>query len=268
MGKSVVKILGMEVWNIKKITMIILKTSTPLLKALTNWLASAVLVGCLYSFSCAPIITAKDVLAKSVLKKNQPDTSNFPFQSGDILFQDLDCGELCEAIEKVTHGMDGKSFSHIGLVFLRHDSVFVMEAIGKDVHLTPIEQFMGRSRDAAGHQKIVVGRLKTPFQHLHKKALQFAMAQIGTPYDNVFLYQNGKYYCSELIYDAYQYANHNQPFFQLEPMTFKDPATGKTFPAWVRYYEELKMPIPEGKPGCNPAGISRSDKIDIVKSFY
>jgi hypothetical protein len=51
-------------------------------------------------------------------------------------------------------------------------------------------------------------------------------------------------------------------------MTFKDPSTGKTFPAWVDYYSELHTAIPEGQPGCNPGGISSSDKIEILKSFY
>lgn len=246
--------------------MTIHKTSNPYLTSLTKWLGSAILVGSLFAFTNVPNSSAKRAL--TTVKNNQPDTSNFPFQNGDLLFQDLDCGELCEAIEKVTHGVDGKSFSHIGLVIFQHDSAFVMEAIGKDVHLTPLDRFMGRSRDAAGHPKIVVGRLLPAHQHLHAKALEFALKQIGTPYDDAFIYQNGRYYCSELIYDAYRFANNNQPFFRLEPMTFKDPATGKTFPAWEKYYQELKMPIPEGQPGCNPAGISRSRQIEIVQSFY
>jgi hypothetical protein len=51
-------------------------------------------------------------------------------------------------------------------------------------------------------------------------------------------------------------------------MTFKDPATKEMFPVWVEYYENLKMPIPEDELGCNPGGISRSEKLEVVASFY
>jgi hypothetical protein len=109
-----------------------------------------------------------------------------------------------------------------------------------------------------------VGRVKKQYTRFIKKAITFSVKQIGTPYDDAFLYYNKKYYCSELIYDAFLYANHNKPFFQLEPMTFKKPGSTEYFPVWVDYYQKLGVAIPEGKPGCNPGGLSRSDKIEIV----
>lgn len=193
---------------------------------------------------------------------------DFKFETGDLLFQDLDCGPLCDAIEKVTKGIDGKDFSHIGLVYIKNDSTYVIEAAGNDVHLTPLEKFLYRNVDDHGNPKIVIGRLKNPFRKLNKNALAFALKQIGTPYDDEYLYDNGKYYCSELIYDSYKFANGDKPFFELKPMTFKDPATGKTMKAWKDYYDQLGMPIPEGKPGCNPGGISQSNHLVMVKSFY
>lgn len=193
---------------------------------------------------------------------------NFEFKSGDLLFQDLDCGGLCDAIEAVTVGVNGKNFSHIGLVYVKQDSVFVIEAIGKDVHLTPIDTFIYRNTDSAGHPKIVIARLRKNYQYLNNKAISFALHQLGTPYDDAFIYNNGKYYCSELIYDAYKYANKGKAFFSLQPMTFKNPSTGKTFDAWKKYYALLHTKIPEGKPGCNPGSISRSNKIEIISSLY
>lgn len=181
-------------------------------------------------------------------------------QTGDLLFQDLDCGPMCDAIEAVTEGFDGKDFSHTGLVYLRNDSVYVIEAIGKDVHLTPLAVFAQRS----GDNKIYAGRLKPEYRGLIKKATDYALTQAGVAYDDVFLYDNGKYYCSELIYDAFKKANHNKPFFVLEPMTFREPGGTKYFTVWADYYKDLKEPIPEGKPGINPGGLSRSDKITIL----
>ncbi len=192
----------------------------------------------------------------------------FKFENGDFLFQDLDCGALCDAIENVTEGVNGKDFSHIGLVYISSDSTYVIEASGNDVHLTPLKEFLYRNMDNHGNPKIVVARLRKSCRKLNKSALDFALRQIGTPYDDEYLYNNGRYYCSELIYDSYKFANHNKPLFKLQPMTFKDPVTGKTMKAWKDYYDQLGMSVPEGKPGCNPGGISTSPYLEIVKSFY
>ncbi|MCF8461853.1 MAG: hypothetical protein K9G46_14100 [Flavobacteriales bacterium] len=196
------------------------------------------------------------------------DSKTFKFQTGDLLFQDLDCGGLCTAIETVTEGVDGKSFSHLGLVHIYNDSIVVIEAIGKNVQVTPIKVFVNRNLDEVGNPKVIVTRLVDDNAFFTKKTLDFAVAQLGMPYDDAFLYDNGSYYCSELIYDAFKAANDDQPFFELTPMTFKDPATNEMFPVWVEYYAELGIPIPEGELGCNPGGISRSEKLKVVASFY
>ena len=44
-------------------------------------------------------------------------------KTGDLLFQKMNCGELCEAIHAVTEGFDGNDFSHLGLVLIEKDSV-------------------------------------------------------------------------------------------------------------------------------------------------
>src|SRR5690606_33541630 len=49
--------------------------------------------------------------------------------------------------------------------------------------------------------------------------------------------------------------------------TFNDPDTGQPFPAWVEYYRDLGIPIPEGEPGLNPGGMSRSPHLDIVYAY-
>lgn len=183
-------------------------------------------------------------------------------KAGDLIFQDLSCGPLCDAINAVTHGYQGNHFSHMGMVYLRHDSVLVIEASGKDVHLTPLKNFLSRS--VHPHY---VGRLKPAYRDLIPAALTFSMQQMGIPYDDQYLYGNGKYYCSELIYDAFKSANKDKPVFQLFPMTYKEPGSGNFFPVWKAYFDHLKMEVPEGKPGCNPGGISLSDKIDILGQY-
>jgi hypothetical protein len=183
-------------------------------------------------------------------------------REGDILFQDLNCGELCDAIETVTEGYEGRKFSHCGLVIKQGDSLMILEAIGEKVQLSTLEKFAKRSGDTAEIKNLLLGRLKPAYTHIIPKAIRFATAEIGKPYDDAFIMSNGRWYCSELLYEAFSV--DGDTVFSLEPMTFKDPATKKFFPAWVEYYENLKTPIPEGMPGINPGLMSRSEKLDII----
>jgi hypothetical protein len=189
-------------------------------------------------------------------------------RAGDLIFQDLDCGALCEAIEKVTEGAGGKDFSHLGLVVASGDTLAVVEAIGSAVQLTGIQKFIQRSKTPDGKLKIVVARLKPRWQHIATGATVAAKGMIGVPYDDTFLPDNSRLYCSEMIALAFQGANQGEPFFIQTPMTFKDPDTGQFFPTWVEYYQKLGMPIPEGLPGCNPGGLSMDRKLELIFSNY
>ena len=192
-------------------------------------------------------------------KKNQ-------LKEGDILFQDLNCGELCDAIESVTDGVKGKDFSHCALVVEINDSLKVIEAIGNQVKTTSIHDFFARSGDTNAINNITIARLKPEFQKNIPAAVDFSKAQIGQPYDDFFLLNNGKWYCSELLYEAFVTASKDTNFFALSPMTFKNPATNDFFPAWIEYYKTLNAAIPEGELGLNPGSISRSSKLEIINS--
>ena len=179
-------------------------------------------------------------------------------KTGDLLFQKMNCGELCDAILAVTEGYQGNDFSHLGLVYIQNDSIFIIEAAGNAVRKVTLEQFSKNTKT-----NMYIGRVKNKYKKLIPGVIQFSLLQIGTPYDDDYLYNNGKYYCSELIYDAFLNAN-GMPFFDLQPMTFKQPETNDFFPAWVTYYQSLGVEIPEGQLGCNPGGISTSKKIKII----
>lgn len=195
-------------------------------------------------------------------------SEGFKIQEGDLLFQDGDCGSFCEAIKKVTFGVDGHSFSHIGVVKKGDDGGWlVLEAISDGVVLTLLDTFLSRSRDAVGNPKVVVGRLKDEFIHIVPAALKHGEKYLGKPYDHVFDIENDAYYCSELIYFIFKEANQSIDVFHLEPMTFIDPDTGKLFPIWEKYYERLGVSIPEKAPGLNPGNISRSEKLIIMYPY-
>lgn len=180
-------------------------------------------------------------------------------KDGDLIFQDMDCGPLCDAIEAVTKGYKGADFSHMGMVVHRNDTLYIMEAAGKAVRLNTLAKF---SKNTA--KPMLIARLKTKYQKLIPQAIAFSIKQLGVPHDDEYVYDNGAYYCSELIYDAFMFANGGKPFFTLYTMTYKQPGTTNYFPAWVEYYKAINKPIPEGQPGCNPGGISTSDKIDVL----
>lgn len=183
-------------------------------------------------------------------------------QKGDFLFLDLDCGGLCDAIEAVTEGAAGKDFSHLGMVCSQGDSLMVLEAIGNSVRLSRVSSFLAYTKKPA-----LLARLKPAFQNLIPLAETFGLSMLGIPYDDAFLPENGKYYCSELVYDAFKKANAGKPFFQNSPMTFRKPDSQKFFPVWVEYYQKLGVDIPEGKEGCNPGGISRAPELEILGNY-
>jgi len=194
--------------------------------------------------------------------------TGFMLREGDLLFQDLDCGSLCDAIEKVTTGFQGAKFSHVGIAVKDDaDDFAVIEALPQGVAVTPLQNFLNRSFDKKGQPKVVVGRLKPSLRHLIPLALKEALALKAKPYDKTFVIGNKSYYCSELIYEMFLKANENNPVFTLHPMTFKNPDTGEIFSVWQEYFAQLGMAVPQGRPGINPGGISRSSALTIIHVY-
>lgn len=194
---------------------------------------------------------------------------SFSIQAGDLLFQDLNGGSFFEAIAKVTQGYNGAILTHVGIA--AHDAkgeIVVLEALQEGVVATPLSNFLNRSLDQEGNPKVLVGRLKQQYQNLIDSALVEAFDRKGKPYNHLFdLENNEAYYCSELVYICFRNANQGVPIFELEAMTFSDPDSGKIFPVWKEYFTQLQAAVPEGKPGLNPGGISRSPVLEIIHKY-
>ena len=73
-------------------------------------------------------------------------------QNGDFIFQSMNCGPLCDAINEVTDGYKGNDFSHMGMVYIKNDAVYIIEASGQEVKVTPWETFKTYT-----NQKMYVG---------------------------------------------------------------------------------------------------------------
>ena len=197
------------------------------------------------------------ILLSSCLQKK------IELQEGDLLFQDLDSSPLCDAIELVTPGYKDANFSHIGLVVLDNDTLKILEAIPPKVVLTDMKSFFSRSYDAEGKSKIIAGRLKDEFQYTIKNAIIYAKSKVGIEYDEAFIMNNNLYYCSELIFEAFE----KDSIFKLKPMTFLHPETNDTLIVWKNYYSKLGLTIPQNEPGINPGTMSLSNKIEIIYSY-
>jgi hypothetical protein len=176
-------------------------------------------------------------------------------QEGDLLFCVSAQGNN---ITQVTQGVDDLAIDHVGIVHLRRDSVFVLEAIHQGVVLTPIDSFLVR-RDSL----VIATRLAdtTGVASSVQRALQY----LGRPYDFLFMPSNDAFYCSELVQKNYLDAE-GQLVFKPIPMSFHDK-TGKVTQFWKDYYARQGLQVPEGESGSNPGDLSRSPKLRFLFSF-
>lgn len=195
----------------------------------------------------------------------QPDTTEFKLRNGDLIFQESYQGNMTNAIKEVTSSIDEYQFTHVGIVYIdEYDQIFVIEATHPKVKKTPLKEYLYPEEKKDCYPLSVVGRLNEEYQPLIPKAIKEAFTHIGKEYDDGFVLNNDKYYCSELIYDILLEANDGKPVFELNVMTFKSPETNEIAEGWQKHFSSLQLPIPEGEPGINPGAMSKSEIIDII----
>lgn len=120
-------------------------------------------------------------------------TIKYTPQNGDIIFQSSQSSQST-AIKIGTLS----KYSHCGIIVMKNDKPYVLEA-HKGVELTPLNKWIDRGL-LGNHYKIM--RLK------NSKKLKVDYT-LGIPYDLGFRFNNGKYYCSELVWDIYKDNNIN-----------------------------------------------------------
>jgi hypothetical protein len=197
------------------------------------------------------------------------NTTNFELIQGDLLFQNTGTDEIDNAIKDVTATSFSKNYSHVGMAMQKDDKWFVVEAIPKEgICQTPLIKFLNRNKNKFGKSQTTVARLDSYYEPYISKAIAYGIERINTPYDQIFLWDDDSYYCSELVYKMFSSQDLPKDAipFLTHPMTFND-STGNPMPSWITYYEIRNQPIPEGVEGTNPNLMASSPHIKFVHDY-
>jgi hypothetical protein len=164
-------------------------------------------------------------------------------------------------------GGPGPSFGHCALVDWVAGTPTVIEAVFPRVCVTPVWAFLGRSLDRDGDPAAVAARLRRRYRHLIPRALRWAEAHVGVPYDEWYRPGDNALYCSELVVCAFRAANDRVDVFREEPMSFSGGERGEVPTAWARHFARLGITVPEGVIGSGPATLWRAPALQVVHRF-
>jgi Permuted papain-like amidase enzyme, YaeF/YiiX, C92 family len=116
-----------------------------------------------------------------------------PLRNGDLVFQNSRSGQSSAVLAATGH-----PFTHMGMVRVDGDQVFVIEAVGPVVE-TPFAAWVAQGD--AGH--IAIYRYRGLDVTTAAAVVAAAQGYAGRPYDIFFAFDNAGIYCSELPYLAY-----------------------------------------------------------------
>lgn len=109
------------------------------------------------------------------------------WREGDIVFQ-ISKSKQSPFIQLATKSL----YSHCGIVVKKNNQFYVLEA-SNVVKLTPLNKWINKGR--FGHCRVYTVLDKPIKIHYNQ--------YLGQRYDTSFKFNNGKMYCSELVYDIY-----------------------------------------------------------------
>ena len=108
-------------------------------------------------------------------------------REGDVIFQ-TSLSQQSPLIKMGTRS----TITHCGVVVMKDGKPYVLET-QKTLVLTPLKKFIVRGKDGKyWHKRPKLDNIKIKYS-----------GYLGKPYDLAFKFDNGKFYCSELIYDVY-----------------------------------------------------------------
>ena len=108
-------------------------------------------------------------------------------REGDVIFQ-TSLSQQSPLIKMGTRS----TITHCGVVVMKDGKPYVLET-QKTLVLTPLKKFIARGKDGKyWHKRPKLDNIKIKYS-----------GYLCKPYDLAFKFDNGKFYCSELIYDVY-----------------------------------------------------------------
>ena len=189
-----------------------------------------------------------------LLRAKNAATFSSLLKSGDIIFQ-TSRSTQSKAVQLATRS----EYSHMGIVYIKNDEVFVYEAV-QPVKLTPLKQWIKRGEK----QKFVVKRLKNADEVLTSanltKMQQVGEKYLGKDYDLFFEWSDKRIYCSELVWKIYKEALNIEvgkvqalKDFDLSNVVVK-----------AKLKERYGDSIPLEEPVISPESMFDSDKLKTV----
>ncbi len=147
----------------------------------------------------------------------------------------------------VFHGMimETEKYSHVGIYF---DGYIYHASKKKGVAKQKLEDYLTEEK-----RDIYIYRYPMIDAEIVKER---AERYLGCEYNHSFYPNNGQFYCSQYIAEIL-------PIFDIIPMKFGD-GVKEISDYWLKYYEELGMPVPVGQPGTNPGQLARSEKLRYI----
>ncbi|MBN3581901.1 hypothetical protein JYB64_05835 [Algoriphagus aestuarii] len=199
------------------------------------------------------------ISVSTVLSQQTVPYLNLELQNGDLIFVGAEKENLSGAINRVTQKTELVSFDHVGMIEIHQDSLFIIHASTRKGSVRePLDSLVFRNNLTP--EKFAIYRLKKDYQHSINQAIKESKSLLGRPYNWSYVLNDSSLYCSDFVERAFRHA----AIFQLEPMTFINPETGKTDAFWVEFYSKQGMEVPEGKLGCNPNGLAASGKLEFI----
>ncbi len=186
-------------------------------------------------------------------------------RTGDLLFQAGSESAMSSAIAAATGRDEALKFTHVGIAVIGSRADSVLEATSDGgVRMTVLSDFLNKSARLNGRPVVVAKRLKDTAGIA--AAVARARTFLGQPYDYSFRPDNGKLYCSELVWESYL-APDGRRLFPAQPMNFR-AADGSMPPFWNELFAKLGEEIPEGLPGTNPNDMSRDTLLTEVFRWF
>ena len=182
-------------------------------------------------------------------------------QNGDLIFVGAENSAFSEAISNATK-KDSANFTHTAIVEVEPQGVFIIEASADKggVVRTAWQDFAKHNEN----RLLVLMRLKNAHQIDISAAIKRAKGYLGQPYDFYFYPNNGKMYCTELVWEAFL-DGRGMRIFEAKPMNFY--AADGTLPPYFKelFEQRLKVSVPQGILGTNPNDMSKSKALLRIK---